>query len=87
MLASAAVPEERQAAAQGLLSAVEVAAGAISSLTIAFIYGMSGDTIAWTVTGINMAVLLIIGTVLTQPEDHKRVRPGVPTEPLRRLYE
>lgn len=87
MLASAAVPEERQAAAQGLLSAVEVAAGAISSLTIAFIYGMSGDTIAWTVTGITMAVLLIIGTVLTQPEDHKRVRPGVPTEPLRRLYE
>ena len=87
MLASAAVPQERQAAAQGLLGAVEVAAGAISSLTIAFIYGISSDTLAWTVTGITMAVLLTIGTVLTQPEDHQRVRPGVPSELLRRPFE
>ena len=87
MLVSAAVPEDRQAAAQGLASAVEVGTAAVASLGLAAIYDTSGDTVAWAVTAVTMAVLLVIGWVLTRPPDRQPVRPGVPSEPTRRMFE
>lgn len=87
MLVSAAVSEDRQAAAQGLMTAVEVGTGAIASLGMAAIYSSSGDTLAWLVTSISMSILLVAGYILTKPEDLKPVRPGVPLEKLRRPFE
>ncbi|MCH2622985.1 MAG: MFS transporter [Acidimicrobiales bacterium] len=87
MLVSAAVPEDRQAAAQGLASAVEVGTAAVASLGLAAIYDTSGDTVAWAVTAATMAVLLVVGWVLTRPPDRQPVRPGVPSEPIRRMFE
>ena len=43
MLVSAAVPEDRQAAAQGLMTAVEVGTGAVASLVLAAIYSSYGE--------------------------------------------
>ena len=87
MLVSAAVPNERQAAAQGLASAVEVGTAAVASLGLAAIYDTSGDTVAWAVTAGTMVVLLVVGWVLTRPPDRQPVRPGVPSEPIRRMFE
>jgi MFS family permease len=87
MLVSAAVPEDRQAAAQGLASAVEVGTAAVASLGLAAIYDTSGDTVAWAVTAVTMAVLLAVGWVLTRPPDRQPVRPGVPSEPIGRMFE
>ena len=87
MLVSASVPEDRQAAAQGLASAVEVGTAAVASLGLAVVYDASGDTVAWAVTAVTMAVLLVIGWVLTRPPDRQPVRPGVPSEPIRRMFE
>ena len=87
MLVSAAVPEDRQAAAQGLASAVEVGTAAVASLGLAAIYDTSGDTVAWAVTAGTMVVLLVVGWVLTRPPDRQPVRPGVPSEPIRRMFE
>jgi len=87
MLVSAAVPEDRQAAAQGLASAVEVGTAAVASLGLAAIYDTSGDTVAWAVTAVTMAVLLVVGWMLTRPPDRQPVRPGVPSEPIRRMFE
>lgn len=86
MLASAAVPAERQAAAQGLMTAVEVATGAVASLVFAAIYSATSDTTVWITTSAAMAVLLVVGAVLTQPGDHKPIRPGIPFGTIRRLF-
>ena len=86
MLASAAVPEERQAAAQGLMTAVEVATGAVASLAFAAVYSATSDTTVWIATSSVMALLLVVGAVLTRPEDHQPVRPGVPFGTIRRLF-
>ncbi|MDP6492283.1 MAG: MFS transporter [Acidimicrobiales bacterium] len=87
MLVSAAVPEDRQAAAQGLASAVEVGTAAVTSVGGAVIYESSGDTVAWAVTAVVMGVLLVVGWVLTRPPDRQPVRPGVPFGLARRLFE
>ena len=87
MLVSAAVPEDRQAAAQGLASAVEVGTAAVASLGLAAIYDTSGDTVAWAVTAGTMVVLLVVGWVLPRPPDRQPVRPGIPSEPSTRRFE
>ena len=69
MLVSAAVAEDRQAAAQGLASAIEVGVAAVAALGLAAIYDTSGDTVAWIVAGVTMMVLLIIGWNLTKESD------------------
>jgi len=86
MLVSAAVPEDRQAAAQGLASAVEVGTAAVASLVLAAIYEASGDTVAWTVAAATMAIFLVVGWVLTRPPGGRAVRPGIPSEPIRRMF-
>jgi glucose uptake protein GlcU len=86
MLVAAAVDEHRQASAQGLMAAVEVATAAVASFVFAVIYQSNGDTITWVIVGIVMAILLLIGAILTRPEDGQRVRPGVPIDLIRRLF-
>jgi len=86
MLVSAAVPEARQAAAQGLMTAVEVATGAVASLAFAAIYGTTSDMVVWMTVSAVMAVLLVGGAVLSRPEDRNLVRPGVPSSTIRRLF-
>ena len=87
MLVAAAVPEDRQATAQGLMGAVEVATGAVAAMVIAIVYDAHGDAVAWRTTAATMAILLSIGAILTRPDDRQPVRPGVPTDPTRRLFE
>ena len=86
MLVAAAVPEDRQATAQGLMGAVEVAMGAVAAIAIAIVYDAHGDAVAWRTTAVTMAILLSIGAILTRPEDRKPVRPGVPTRTIRRPF-
>jgi len=86
MLVAAAVPEDRQATAQGLMGAVEVATGAVAAIAIAIVYDAHGDAVAWRTTAVTMAILLSIGAILTRPEDRKPVRPGVPTRTIRRPF-
>ncbi|MBC8483737.1 MAG: hypothetical protein H8D48_02275, partial [Actinobacteria bacterium] len=83
----AAVPADRQASAQGLMGAVELAPGAVSAVAAAWIYAAYGDTVVWVVAAISMAILLLIGAILTRPEDRQLVRPGVPSDPTRRPFQ
>ena len=87
MLVAAAVPETRQAAAQGLMVAVEVASGAVAAMVIAIVYDAHGDAVAWRTTAVTMAILLSIGAILTRPTDRQPVRPGVPSDPIRRPFQ
>ncbi|MEC9394206.1 MAG: MFS transporter, partial [Actinomycetota bacterium] len=87
MLMAAAVPAERQAAAQGLMSAVEVATAAVAAALLALVYDARGDLVAWAATAFTMAILLVIGAILTRPEDRKLVRPGIPDDPIRRPFQ
>ncbi len=81
MLVSAAVPEDRQAAAQGLASAIEVGVAAVAALGLAAIYEAAGDTVAWIVAGVTMAVLLIIGWNLTKESDDDAAKMVQLTDP------
>ena len=65
MLVSASVPENRQAAAQGLASAFEVGTAAMAALGLAAVYARAGNTAAWLVTSATMIVLLTVGWKLT----------------------
>ena len=87
MLVSVSVPEERQAAAQGLAGATEVAAGALGSIVAGVIYHTTNDTIVWITTSIIMIVLLVFGWILTKPPDRQPVRPDIPFDLKRRLLE
>ena len=87
MLVSVSVPEERQAAAQGLAGATEGAAGALASIAAAVIYQTTNDTVVWITTSIVMIVLLVFGWILTKPPDGKPIKPDVPFDLKRRLFE
>ena len=87
MLVAAAVAENRQAAAQGLMGAVEVATAAVAAVTISMVYDRHGDLMAWIVTASTMAILLLFGAILTRPTDGQLVQPGVPTNPTRRPFQ
>ena len=65
MLVSASVPENRQAAAQGLASAFEVGTAAMAALGLAAVYAKAGNTAAWLVTSATMIILLTVGWKLT----------------------
>ena len=65
MLISISVSENRQAAAQGLASAIEVGTAAIAALVLAAIYATAGNTAAWLATSATMAILLTVGWKLT----------------------
>ena len=65
MLVSSSVPESRQAAAQGLASAIEVGTAAIAALGLAAVYTSAGHTAAYLVASGTMLVLLTVGWKLT----------------------
>ena len=87
MLVAAAVAENRQASAQGLMGAVEVATAAVAAIFLSMIYDSHGDLVVWIVTASTMAILLLIGAILTRPTDRQLVRPGVPIDPIRRPFQ
>ncbi len=87
MLVAAAVAEHRQASAQGLMGAVELATAAVAAVVLSIIYDSHGDLVTWIVTAVTMGTLLVIGAILTRPDDRQPVRPGVPTDPIRRPFQ
>lgn len=87
MLVAAAVTQDRQASAQGMMGAVQLLAGAVSAIALAIVYDAYGDLAAWAVTAVAMGTLLVIGAILTRPEDRRPVRPGVPADPTRRPFQ
>jgi hypothetical protein len=64
-----------------------VATAAVAAVIISIIYDRHGDLVAWIVTASTMAILLLIGAILTRPEDRQLVRPGVPSDPTRRPFQ
>jgi len=86
MLVAAAVPEDRQASAQGLMGAVELATGAVAAIVFAALYDATDDTTVWSTVAVVMAILLAVGAILTRPPDGQPVRPGVPFGLIRRLF-
>ena len=56
-----AVPEQRQAAALGLMGAAEVAGAAISALPAAWMYESSGSGPTWAAVGLTVLVLVVAG--------------------------
>ena len=65
MLVSSSVPQSRQAAAQGLASAIEVGTAAIAALGLAAVYASAGHTAAYLTASATMLVLLTVGWKLT----------------------
>ncbi len=65
MLVSSSVPQSRQAAAQGLASAIEVGTAAIAALGLAAVYASAGHTAAYLTASAIMFVLLTVGWKLT----------------------
>jgi len=65
MLVSSSVSQSRQAAAQGLASAIEVGTAAIAALGLAAVYASAGHTAAYLTASATMLVLLTVGWKLT----------------------
>ena len=65
ILVSSSVPQSRQAAAQGLASAIEVGTAAIAALGLAAVYASAGHTAAYLTASATMLVLLTVGWKLT----------------------
>ncbi|MEM8705399.1 MAG: MFS transporter [Actinomycetota bacterium] len=61
-----AVPEERQAGAQGLIGAAQALAGGLTAGAIGTIYESSGRTTAYTVAAIAMIVFVVAGMWLAK---------------------
>lgn len=58
---SRAVEQDRQAAALGLMGAVEVLGAGVAAVPAAVLYQKTGAEIAWFVTGASVLVMLILG--------------------------
>ena len=56
-----AVPEQRQAAALGLMGAAEVAGAAVSALPAAWMYESYGSGPTWAAVGLTVLVLVVLG--------------------------
>ena len=61
-----AVPEERQAGAQGLIGAAQALAGGLTAGAIGAIYEGSGRTTSYTVAAIAMIVFVVAGMWLAK---------------------
>lgn len=61
-----AVPEERQAGAQGLIGAAQALAGGLTAIAIGSIYESDGRTTAYSVAAVAMVVVLVIGMWLAK---------------------
>jgi len=86
MLAAAAVPEERQASAQGLIGAVQLATGAVAATIFAILYDATDDQTVWLTAGITMAALLVVGAILTRSDNREPVRSRMPADASSRIF-
>ncbi len=66
-----AVPEQRQAAALGLMGAAEVAGAAVAALPAAWLYEATGSGPTWAIVGLSVLALVVVGWL--------RIRGTVPT--------
>ena len=87
MLVAASVTADRQASAQGLANAIEVATGAVSALLLAMVYDVHGNLVTWVITAAAMAILLVIGAILTRPEDRRPIKLDTPDNLIRRTVQ
>ena len=72
---SMAVPEERQAAAQGVLGAAQALAGGVTAIVVGTIYDYWGRAPAYIAGAIGMLILTAIGMVLAYDTwRHQRFR-------------
>lgn len=60
---SRAVPEERQAAALGLMGAVEVLGAALLAMPAAIVYDASGGGAAWAMAGTTSFIVIMLGAL------------------------
>ena len=81
-----AVPEERQAGAQGVMGAAQALSGGITAIVIGAIYDGAGRATAYGATAIGMLVLVAAGLVLAAPfiRDRTAHTVGTVTDPAER---
>lgn len=71
---SMAVPEERQAGAQGVLGAAQALAGGITAIVIGGTYDQFGRATAYAVAAVGMMALMVLGMALAAPAWTRRGR-------------
>ncbi len=71
---SMAVPDHRQAGAQGLMGAAQALAGGVTAIIIGGVYDQFGRATAYGVAAVGMTVLTVVGLVLAAPEWRHRRR-------------
>lgn len=77
---SRAVPEDRQAAALGLMGATQVLAAGISAYPASLLYEKTGERTTWIVVG-----LLMISTIALAAQRFHGTMPVSPSKPRRRI--
>lgn len=79
---SLAVPEERQAGAQGLMGAAQSLFAGVTAPVIAALYEGPGRAVAYGTAAVGMVVLVIIGVALAWPFIRDRTRSLAPPAPV-----
>lgn len=79
---SLAVPEERQAGAQGLMGAAQSLFAGVTAPVIAGLYEGPGRAVAYGTAAVGMVVLVIIGVALAWPFIRDRTRSLAPPAPV-----
>lgn len=73
---SMAVPEDRQAGAQGVLGAAQALAGGIAAIAIGATYDQFGRATAYGAAAVAMTALMVIGMALAAPAWSRQSRQG-----------
>jgi len=76
---SRAVPQDRQAAALGLMGAVEVLGAGIAAIPAAMVYERAGAELAWLATGMTVLVVLALGWLRLRGTEPAYVPDAEPT--------
>lgn len=79
---SMAVPEDRQAGAQGVMGAAQALAGGITAIVVGGLYDEFGRATAYTAAGIGMVVLTVAGMALAAPAWRRGNGRRVAAQPL-----
>jgi AAHS family 4-hydroxybenzoate transporter-like MFS transporter len=86
-----AVPENRQAGAQGVMGAAQALAAGITAILVGGIYEQSGRGAAYTAAAVGMVALVVVGMVLAlpfirgqrpKPSEHPPASTTPPTSPV-----
>lgn len=78
---SRAVPEHRQASAQGLIGGAQALAGGFAAIIIGATYEAFGRATAYSVAAVGMIVMMAVGVALSKPH-WANSAPPVPSEPV-----